>query len=124
VIEIFEYFSLAGDASSTLLVALFFDSVIYIGSLIALIYITVNHYKKANSKGALLILISFAIYAMIAVLSELFIYEYLAISIEIYRLIIKIVDAASFLVLIYGFHLICKQKQFGHSGVSISDEIK
>jgi len=124
MIEIFEYFSLAGDASSTLLAALFVDSVIYIGSLIALVFITVNHYKKANSKGALLILISFIIYALIAVISELFIYEYLAINIELYRLIIKVVDATSFLVLIYGFHLICKQKQLDHADVSIRDEVK
>ena len=109
--SIFGLFSQSGEASPTLMALSLLEPLLIFIAFIYLVVVSIKHYSKTKSLGALLISISLLGSVIISVITEFLANEATSSADVQIVLIGNIISGILFLTIAYGFKLICKQAQ-------------
>jgi len=109
--SIFGLFSQSGEASATLMALSLLEPLLILIAFIYLVVVSVKHYSKTKSLGALLISISLFGSVIVSVVSEFLASEATSNTDVQIVLVGNVIVGILFLTFAYGFKLICKQAQ-------------
>lgn len=109
--DIFAFFGATEEASIGILLALIVEPILSLIGFLSFVLVSFWHYKNTKNKGALLVFISLLLSAFGSLLIE-----YMAADLDDFNYGIvevgsRIFEASLFIVLVYGFYLVCKHAQ-------------
>jgi len=109
--SIFELFSQSGEVSPTLMALSLLEPLLVFIAFIFLVVVSIKHYLKTKSLGALLISIALFGSVIISIVTDLLASEATSNTDVQIVLIGNVIVGILFLTFVYGFKLICQQAQ-------------
>lgn len=108
--DIFEFFGLSGSASPSLLAAFIVEPLLQLIGYIAFLVVSFMHFRKTKSNGALVIFCTLLLSAISSVAIEYFASFLDDANYGLVEIASRIIDALLFIVLVWGFYLVCRQQ--------------